>query len=198
MNQCLGRTAGNALEVREAIAFLRREAAEPRLREVTLALAADLLALGALVEKDEALATVERALESGAAAERFGRMVAALGGPKDLLEKPERHLPEAPVRRLAHLERTGSVGAIDARALGLVVVGLGGGRQRAGDTIDPRVGLAEVRGIGEPVGPDAPFAVVHAATDSDAADAIELLRKAVDVVETAPDGVPATIIGRIA
>jgi thymidine phosphorylase len=198
MNQCLGRTAGNALEVREAIAFLRREAAEPRLREVTLALAADLLALGALVEKDEALATVERALESGAAAERFGRMVAALGGPKDLLEKPERHLPEAPVRRLAHLERTGSVGAIDARALGLVVVGLGGGRQRAGDTIDPRVGLAEVRGIGEPVGPDAPFAVVHAATDSDAADAIELLRKAVDVVETAPDGVSATIIGRIA
>jgi thymidine phosphorylase len=198
MNQCLGRTAGNALEVREAIDLLRGEAVEPRLREVTLALAAELLALGGLVEKDEALATVERALGSGAAAERFGRMVAALGGPGDLLEKPERHLPEAPVRRPVRLERTGSVGAIDARALGMVVVGLGGGRQRAGATIDPSVGLAEVRGLGEPVGPDTPFAVIHAATDSDAADAIGLLRKAVDVVETAPDGVPATIIGRIA
>ena len=104
-------------------------------------------------------------------------MVAALGGPKDLLEHPERHLPEAPVRHPVHLERAGRVGAIDARALGLAVVGLGGGRRRATDTIDPGVGLAEVRGIGEPVGPDAPFAMVHAATDSAAADATERLRQ---------------------
>ena len=106
-------------------------------------------------------------------------MVAALGGPADVLERPEDHLPEAPVRHAVHLERSGTVAAIDARALGLAVVGLGGGRQRVTDQIDPRVGLAEVRGVGEAVGPDAPLAIVHAATDSDAAAAAELLRRAV-------------------
>jgi thymidine phosphorylase len=102
------------------------------------------------------------------------------------------------VRQPVHLEQAGIVGAIDARALGLAVVGLGGGRRRATDTIDPRVGLAEVRGIGEPVGPDAPFAVVHAATERDAADAIEMLRNAVDLVATAPASPPRTIIEYIA
>jgi thymidine phosphorylase len=198
MNQCLGRTAGNALEVREAIEVLTGRDAEPRLREVALALAAELLVLGGVVAEQDAAPRVERALDSGAAAERFARMVAALGGPKDLLEQPERHLPEAPVRQPVHLEQAGIVGAIDARALGLAVVGLGGGRRRATDTIDPRVGLAEVRGIGEPVGPDAPFAVVHAATERDAAGAMEMLRDAVDVVATAPASPPRTIIEYIA
>jgi thymidine phosphorylase len=198
MNQCLGRTAGNALEVCEAIDVLTGQGAEPRLRAVALALAAELLVLGGVVAEPDAASEVERALDSGAAAERFARMVAALGGPRDLLEKPERYLPDAPVRRPVHLEQAGIVGAIDVRALGLAVVHLGGGRRHPKDTIDASVGLTDVRGIGEPVGPDAPFAVVHAATDSDAEDAIELLRKAVDVVETAPDAVPATIIEHIA
>ena len=198
MNQCLGRTAGNALEVRDAVEVLTGRGGEPRLREVALALAAELLVLGGVVAEQDAAPRVERALDSGAAAERFARMVAALGGPKDLLEQPERHLPEAPVRQPVHLEQAGIVGAIDARALGLAVAGLGGGRRRATDTIDPRVGLAEVRGIGEPVGPDAPFAVVHAATERDAAGAMEMLRDAVDVVATAPASPPRTIIEYIA
>jgi thymidine phosphorylase len=198
MSQCLGRTAGNALEVREAIQVLRGEPAEPRLREVTLALAAELLVIGGAMEEKAAVAAVARALDSGEAAERFARMVVALGGPGDLLERPERHLPEAPVRQAVHLGRTGIVAAIDARALGLAVVGLGGGRRRATDMIDPSVGLAEVRGIGEEVGPDAPFAIVHAASDGDASAAAELLRNAVDVAETAPAHVPPTIIEHIA
>ena len=198
MNQCLGRTAGNALEVREAIEVLRGEAAEARLREVAQAVAAELLALGGVVEERAAAGAVARALESGAAAERFARMVVALGGPKDLLERPERHRPEAPVQRAVHLERPGFVAAIDARALGLAVVGLGGGRRGATDTIDSRVGLAEVRGIGEPVGPDAPFAIVHAATDDDAAAAAEVLRSAVRVTEILPADMPAVIVERIA
>ncbi|HEX6103844.1 MAG TPA: thymidine phosphorylase [Alphaproteobacteria bacterium] len=198
MNQCLGRTAGNALEVREAIDVLTAQATEPRLREVVLALAAELVVLGGVVAEQAAAAAVARALDSGEAAERFARMVAALGGPEDLLERPERHLAQAPVRRAVHLERTGFVTAIDARALGLAVVGLGGGRKRASDPIDPSVGLADVHGIGEPVGPDAPFAIVHAASERDADTAAELLRNAVDVVETAPDAPPATVIDRIA
>jgi thymidine phosphorylase len=199
MNQCLGRTAGNALEVREAIDLLRGHAGEPRLREVTLALAAELLVLGGVItEPGDAAAAVARALDSGAAAERFARMVVALGGPGDLLERPERHLPQAPVRQPVHLERAGVVAAIDVRALGLAVVDLGGGRKRAADAVDPRVGLAEVRGIGEEVGPDAPFAVVHAATNGDAATAAEVLRKAAEVVEAMPAATRPAIIERIA
>jgi thymidine phosphorylase len=198
MNQCLGRTAGNALEVREAIDVLRGRPAESRLREVTLALAAELLVIGGASEENAAAAAAARALDSGEAAERFARMVVALGGPKDLLERPERHLPEAPVRQAVHLERSGTVAAIDARALGLAVVGLGGGRRRITDTIDRGVGLAEVRAIGEEVGPDAPFAIVHAATAGDAAAAAGLLRNAVDVASSRPDTVPPTIIEHIA
>jgi thymidine phosphorylase len=199
MSQCLGRTAGNALEVQEAIAVLTGRRTASRLRKVSLELAADLLVLGGLFEEQApAAAAAARALESGAAAERFARMVAALGGPTDVLERPRRHLPEAPVRHPVHLERSGTVAAIDARALGLAVVGLGGGRSRVTDPIDPRVGLADVRRIGEPVGPDAPFAIVHAASDGDAAAAAELLRNAVDVRETAPDRSPPTIVERIA
>jgi thymidine phosphorylase len=198
MNQCLGRTAGNALEVREAIEVLRGEAAEPGLREITLVLAAELLVLsGANAERAAAAATVARALESGAAAERFARMVAALGGPRDLLEQPERHLPRAPVRRPVFLEQAGVVATIDARALGLAVVALGGGRRRASDPIDPTVGLAEVRGLGETVGPDMPFAVVHAATASAAAAAAETVRAAVGVVEVAARAAPPKIVERI-
>ena len=199
MSQCLGRTAGNALEVREAIDVLTGQAVHSRLREVTLALAAELLVLGGLAEdKAGAAGAAARALDSGAAAERFARMVAALGGPADVLERPEDHLPEAPVRHAVHLERSGTVAAIDARALGLAVVGLGGGRQRVTDQIDPRVGLAEVRGVGEAVGPDAPLAIVHAATDSDAAAAAELLRNAVRVHEAPPELVSESVIEHIA
>ena len=78
------------------------------------------------------------------------------------------------------------------------MVGLGGGRQRVTDLIDPRVGLAEVRGLGEEVGPDAPFAIIHAATDSDAAAAAELLRNAVRVHEVPSDAATTNIIEHIA
>ena len=194
MNQCLGRTAGNALEVREAIEVLRGEAAEPGLVSVTLALAAELLVLGgAIAEPAAAEAAVARALESGAAAERFARMIAALGGPPDLLEQPDRHLLRAPVRQGVFLDQAGTVATIDVRALGLAVVALGGGRRRATDTIDPAVGLAAVRRIGETVGPDVPFAVVHAASEGDAAAAAETLRRAVAVVDVAETPAPATI-----
>jgi thymidine phosphorylase len=198
MHQCLGRTAGNALEVREAVEMLTGRRSESRLREITLALAAELLVLGGLADEEAtAAAAVARALDSGAAADRFARMVTALGGPADLLERPGRHLAEAPVRQAVFLERAGVVAAIDARALGLAVVGLGGGRTRVTDTIDPRVGLAAVRGVGEPVGPDAPFAIVHAATEGAAAAAAELLRNAVQVCES-PVVAPPAIVERLA
>jgi thymidine phosphorylase len=190
MNQCLGRTAGNALEVQEAIELLTGRGSEPRLREVALALAAELLALAD--SGADARARVERALESGAAAERFARMVRALGGPADLLERTSRHLASAPLRRPVELPAAGFVGTIDVRALGIAVIMLGGGRQRPTDPIDHAVGLTGVRGPGEPVGPDQPFAIVHARSEAAAAAAIDVIRAAVTLAAEPP--VPAPVI----
>jgi thymidine phosphorylase len=182
MAQPLGHHVGNALEVRESIDFLVGRRRQPRLHAVTAALAGEMLVLGRLAsEPTTATAAVERALASGAAAERFARMVAALGGPKDLLEAPDRHLASAPVQRAVGPARAGVVTHVDARAIGLLLIRLGGGRLRAEDAIDPAVGLADVAGVGEAVGPDRPIATIHARSAADAEAAATTLRQAVAV-----------------
>ncbi|HEY7690289.1 MAG TPA: thymidine phosphorylase, partial [Dongiaceae bacterium] len=180
MNQVLGRTAGNALEVRECIDWLAGRGRDARLDEVTNALAGDMLRLGNLA-KDEASAraALAKARDSGAAAERFQRMVAALGGPKDLMEKPAKHLAAAPVIRPVAPARAGHVASMDVRAIGLAIVALGGGRRRVEDKIDPRVGLTEMTAIGEEAGPSRPLCRVHAASEADADAAAAAIRAAV-------------------
>ncbi|GIK98854.1 MAG: thymidine phosphorylase [Alphaproteobacteria bacterium] len=191
MGQVLGRTAGNALEVAESIAFLTGRARDPRLLEVTLALGAEMLRLGGVGGDSEALrALLLRALDSGEAADRFARMVAALGGPADILTRPDRRLAAAPVTLPAPPARSGVVRRIDVRAVGLAVVALGGGRIRPGAPVDHRVGLSEVAGPGEPVGPDRPLALVHAADAEGAARAAAALAAAFEIGDTAPPAAP--------
>lgn len=190
MNQVLGRTAGNALEVAEAVEALKGRC-EERLMTVTRGLAAEMLILGGLApDQATAKAKVKQVLGSGAAAERFERMVAALGGPKDMLQRYRDHLPRAPVRMAVKPNRTGFVRAMDVRAVGLVVLSLGGGRRRAEDQIDPAVGLTEVAGIGERVGPDQPLAVVHARSEEDAAMAVADLQTAIEIGDDPPVSSP--------
>jgi thymidine phosphorylase len=163
MNQVLGASAGNALEVRETIDYLTGAVREPRLDTVVRALAREMLRAGGLAANDaEADAAITAALDGGGAAERFAAMVRGLGGPADLLEAADRHFGAAPVTLAALPARDGVIQAVDTRAVGLVVVGLGGGRRRVEDKIDPAVGLSEVRGIGEPVSADTPLAIIHA------------------------------------
>jgi thymidine phosphorylase len=190
MNQPLGLSAGNAVEVAEAIGFLTGAAREPRHAEVTLALAAELLVLGGLAaDVAEARRRLDRALASGAAAERFQRMVAGLGGPADLVERPGR-LPRAPVTQPARPDRLGFVAAIDTRAVGLAIAGLGGGRRRPEDRIDPAVGLTEIAGLAAAVGPDRPLALIHARNAADAEAAADRLRQAYRVDDAAPEPGP--------
>jgi thymidine phosphorylase len=197
MDEVLGATAGNALEVREAIDALTGAGCEPRLREVTLALAGALLARAGLARDEEAgRAAAEDALESGAGAERFAAMVAGLGGPKDLLERPAEHLPAAPVVVPVRPERPGCVTAMDCRAVGLAVTGLGGNRAREDDTVDHAVGLSRVAHVGAEVGPDRPLAMVHARGDAQAEAAAAALRGAFQVGPEPPDSRPV-ILGRI-
>jgi thymidine phosphorylase len=182
MSQALGHHVGNALEVLEAIEFLTGAKRDARLHAVTSALAGDLLVLGGLARDGrEGTAAVDKALASGAAAERFARMVKALGGPADLVEHPERYLARAPVELAVAPDVAGVITRIDARAVGLLVVALGGGRQAIEDPIDPAVGLADMRGAGERVSRDRPIAVIHARSPAAAAAAAAALRRAVSV-----------------
>ena len=163
MNEALAPAAGNAVEVINAIDNLTGHRRDDRLIAVTLALGAEMLVTGGLAATlDEARGRLDAALASGAAAETFGRMVAALGGPADLMERPVKHLPAAPLIRPVYAGTAGCVAAVETRALGLAVVALGGGRTRAADPIDPAVGLTDLAAPGETVDSGRPLALVHA------------------------------------
>jgi thymidine phosphorylase len=195
MNQVLGRSAGNAVEVREAIDHLTGAATDARLRQVTVALSAELLMLGGVsATREQAMIAATEALDRGGAAERFAAMVAALGGPTDLLEAPDRHLPAAPSVGAAFPEQDGVVTAVDVRAVGLAIIGLGGGRARESDAIDHAVGLTEVAAIGERVAPGGrPLAVVHARDADSAARAAAELRRAYVLGDGPAEAGPAVI-----
>lgn len=186
MSQPLAPCAGNAVEVREAIALLTGEKPGGRLLEVTRTLAAELLLAGKLAhDREAALALLDERLASGAAAERFARMVAGLGGPTDLLERHERYLPRASIVRPVHAERSGRVTRMDTRAVGLAVVELGGGRRKPDDAIDHAVGLTGIAALGEVVDGERPLAWVHAASEAEAERAAARLRAAIEVNDVA-------------
>ncbi len=180
MNQVLGDHAGNALEVREAVDFLTGTRREPRLLKLTLELGAEVLVLAGLDASVEAARKrLAAALYHGHAAERFAQMVAARGGPCDVLR--DAALPQAPVQRAVPAPGSGYVATVDTRALGLAVVELGGGRRRGGDVVDPRVGLAFCRPIGAAVHSGDALAVVHAADDASADAAVRAVLAAYHV-----------------
>ncbi len=197
MSQPLARSAGNALEVLESVRMLRGEAADPRLVEVTLALGAELLRLGGIASDQQAgRALLRKSLDSGDAAERFARMTAGLGGPAGFIERPQRHLAEAPVIRDVAARAPGFVARVDTRALGLAVVELGGGRTQPGTDVDPRVGLDRLRPVGESVGRGELLARVHAADDAAAGRAAAIVEQAYQVAGTAPAAVQP-VMGRV-
>jgi thymidine phosphorylase len=179
MSQTLGWTVGNALEIAEAVEFLNGGAREPRLEEVVFSLVAEMLVMGKLAD-DHAQARVraEAAVRSGEAAQRFERMIAELGGPGDLLTHSARYLPRAPIIEPILPLTDGFVWSVDARAVGNVLVGLGGGRRVAGETLDLAVGLSDVAGIGARVDRARPLAMVHARSREQARQAADALRAA--------------------
>lgn len=169
MNEPLCSAAGNALEVRDAIAYLKGENQRPRLHEVVIGLSAELLVLGGLAASEaEAEALLEQALASGKAAEIFGKMAAGLGGPVDLVEDPARYLPQADFVKEVPAPREGFLVGVQTRELGLAVVELGGGRRRAEDGIDYAVGLSDFASLGQKLAAGDPLCRIHAHSEADA------------------------------
>ncbi len=188
MNQVLGFSCGNALEVAEALAYLRGGAREPRLHCLVMTLATGMLMLGGLADSEaEARASLLRALDQGHAAERLARMVAALGGPADLLDHGDRYLLSAPWIRPVPPSADGWLCELDVRAVGMAVVALGGGRTAAGDVIDHRVGFSACAGPGDRVGRDLPLALVHAGSEQDAELASAVLQSAAVIGDQPPE-----------
>ena len=195
MNQPLASSAGNAVEVAYAIDYLTGARREARMHEVVLALGAEMLLLGTLAEtRDEALAKLEAALAGGAAAERFARMIAALGGPGDLMERPAHHLKLAPVERAVVAPESGYVVAIDTRTIGVAIIALGGGRVMPQDSIDHGVGITRLAALGSKAGPgEVPLGIVHARSEDAAERAASALMAAYRIGAEKPDGTPLIV-----
>jgi thymidine phosphorylase len=176
MNQPLASAAGNAVEITNCIEFLTGRHIDSRLWEVTIALGAQMLMTGGLADTvEQAGDRIRSAFTSGAAARLFATMVSELGGPGDLLERPERHLESAPVVKPIYAPSSGTVTAIDTRAIGVAVVALGGGRVRASDPVDPAVGYTELAMVGDFIDDDQPLGFVHARSQNQADEAAAAL-----------------------
>ncbi|HEU4853576.1 MAG TPA: thymidine phosphorylase [Telluria sp.] len=187
MNESLGPVAGNALEVRLAIDYLTGRSRPARLHEVTMALCAEMLVLSGIDQTEAAArARLQAALDSGEALNRFARMVAALGGPADLVESTDKYLESAPVVLPVPSTRPGFVSAVDTRGLGLAVVSLGGGRRRPTDAIDFAVGLTGLVELGDAIAVGQPLAMVHARTQQAAEQAVREVQAAYTLGEEKP------------
>ena len=187
MDEPLASSAGNALEVQYAIDYLKGAHRASRLHEVTIALGIEALLLVKLTkDADDARSKLEASLLSGKAAEHFEMMVACLGGPHDLLAKPEAYLDQAPIIRPVKVLRDGYVDSIATREIGLAIVALGGGRARASDAIDHAVGVTEIIQTGVQVKTGDPLCVIHARDEAGFAAASETIVKAIRIAESPP------------
>ncbi len=196
MSQPLVPSLGNALEVAEVMHVLRGEKTGAMV-ELCGALGGVLLAgAGLAKDADEGAVQIKAAIADGRAAERFGAMISALGGPVHFVENWQRFLPEATVMREVTAQKTGIVQAIDAEALGLAVVALGGGRTVESDLVDPAVGLSDVVRLGARVEKGQPLAVVHASRPLQADQAAATVRSAISLGEKA-GALPTLIVEHI-
>ena len=187
MNECLGHTAGNAVEIAESIEYLKNSQRESRLDDVVMSLCAEMLvATGLDNDRNSARVKADDAVTSGKAAEIFGQMVHELGGPADIVDNYEKHLPDAPFTQAIFAVEAGYIATVDAFALGNAIIELGGGRRSMGDELDLSVGLTEVAPIGSAVDKERPLAVIHASSDDAARIAAAMIRDAYAISEGPP------------
>ncbi len=192
MNEPLMGSVGNAVEVAACMRALTGSPDDPRIVDVTVALAGKLLEL---VTGEDGSDRVRAAIDGGRAAEVFARMLTAQGAPADFVDRWAEHLPTAPVQRDVSARTSGSVADIDGTALGMAVVRLGGGRMKDGDPIDHAVGLTDLLRLGTKVSTGDRLAQIHART-AEAADAAEAAVLEAITVGDAPE-IPPLVHGEV-
>lgn len=192
MSQPLGDAVGNALDVAEAIAVLSGQR-HGRLRDLVVWFAAH--AVEAIEGADVGgRARAERALDDGAALERFRGMVEAQGGDPRVVDDPEHVLPKAPIVVPLVADRSGTLARVQADEIGLASGALGAGRIRKGDPVDPAVGIVIHPKIGDRLSEGEPIGEIHARTEDDAVGAERRVLAALELTDRrvdAPDLVHA-------
>lgn len=166
MNQVLGYSVGNSLEVLEAVNYLKNIDVNPRLDKITKTLCVELLLQCLRCQtRVEAENLVEEVHSSGKALEKFAQMVSALGGPKSFIDNPEKYMPKATYKKPIYSPESGYIYSMDARAVGLSIIKLKGGRTIAGEKLDLSTGYSNFAQIGDYVDNNTPLAVVHYQTE---------------------------------
>ena len=197
MNQPLGTSVGNSLEVIESINYLKNINKDHRLDELILSLSTEMLMISGLFEsKKNALKKVNEVLKNGLAAETFEKMVYELGGPKDILNARKNHFSEATIVKPAIANISGFISSINTRDIGLGVVELGGGRKHSKDVIDHSVGLTDLLGLNQKIEKGQPLAMVYAKCDDDANRMIKIILNAYTISDSLEQNTPV-IIGNI-
>jgi pyrimidine-nucleoside phosphorylase len=189
MSQPLGEAVGNALDIAEAVRILRGEQAG-RLTELALVFAAAALVSLEGVPQEEARARAEKALASGQGAETFAGMVEAQGGDPRIVEDPWAVLPRASTVTHIASDRSGWLAAVDAEAVGRAAIGLGAGRRKKGDPIDPAVGLTLRAKVGDRIDAGAEIGEVHARDAEAASRAAEEVLGAMSIADEAAEPPP--------
>ena len=196
MDEALAPVAGNAVEVLHAVGFLKNTLINHRVQTITVALGVEvLLSSGISASMADAKSKLETALHTGAAVEIFARMVSALGGPADFVERPEEYLPSAPIIRPVFAHDEGAVDSLSTRDLGLAVIELGGGRRVASDRIDHAVGLTQILGKNFIADFEHPLCFVHARDEAGFEKAAALVKGAYKIGKGVPSLPP--VIERI-
>jgi len=180
MDQPLGRTVGNALELTESIDCLQGRGPADTM-EVTYALGVQMLLL-AKVAADPASARrrLEESIASGAAWKKFRELIVTQGGDVRTVDEPAR-LPQARIKRELASRGAGYVQDVDAMQVALAALRLGAGRTRVADKIDHAVGIAALRKVGEPIALGEPLCVLHASDERAAAEAKTMVEQAIVV-----------------
>ncbi|XXQ67643.1 thymidine phosphorylase [Neisseriaceae bacterium B1] len=187
MNEVLASSAGNAVEVREAVRYLRGDGVRnPRLHEITLALSAEALVNGRLAAtREEARQKLQAVLDNGKAYEIFEKMVIAQGGHTQFDQ-----LPTAAVVKPVFAPSEGYIQAMNTRDIGVAVINLGGGRRVASDEIDHSVGFDEILPIGSKVDTSTPIAMIHAKDENSWQTAAQAYCAALTIGEAQPESRP--------
>ncbi len=187
MNQVLGSTVGNAVEVQESVDYLKNINVDSRLHEITMTLSAELLVQSKLFPSvSAAKKQLQKNIDSGLALETFARMVSSLGGPKDFVEKPEKYLPKSRLKLPVFPECSGYVSGMNTRNIGLAIIELKGGRTRPDQKIDHTTGFSGFCQIGDYVDTQTPLAYIHANTEVEYQKAADILRSNIVVSEQKP------------
>ncbi|MEM7391478.1 MAG: thymidine phosphorylase [Verrucomicrobiota bacterium] len=196
MNQPLGKTAGNALEVVETVECLTGQAPDPELMEITLALCVRMIRMAGAADDDaEAMATLRDHLNSGRAFEKFKQMVELQGGDPSSMDQPER-LPQASIVQHLEAERAGTVSDVDAEKIGRGVLILGAGRAKTEDDVDHAVGVSGLVKIGAQIEAGQPLLTIHANDNKRLEEALSWFKEAITLSED-PATPPPLIIESI-